>query len=158
MTAFNWDSTIEKDGGDFKLLPEGIYPFTIKKLEKGFFNGSSNVPPCPRAQLTLRVGTGMDVSDVTEGLLLDDSLEWKLCQFFTGIGARKHGEPLAMNWDDDFIVGKTGWVQIGHRSYTNKDGEEKVGNQVEKFLDPVDFPPDGKPVVQGGADGADDEW
>ena len=157
MTAYDWDSTIEKDGGDFKLLPEGIYPFTIKKVEKGYFNGSKNVPPCPRASLTLRVGVGANVSDVTDGLLLDDSLEWKLCQFFLAIGARKHGEALKMNWDDSFIVGKTGWVQIEHRTY-EKDGEEKSANQVAKYLDPADAPADGKPIVEGGEEAASDEW
>lgn len=157
MTAFDWDSTIEKDGGDFKLLPEGVYPFTIKKIEKGYYNGGKSIPPCPKANLTLRVGTGTDVSDVTDGMLLDDSLEWKLCQFFLGIGARKHGEPLKMNWDESYLVGKGGWVEIAHREY-EKDGETKKANQVVKYLEPADFPADGKPIVTGGAETASDEW
>lgn len=157
MTAFGWDSTIEHDGGDFKLLPKGIHPFTVKKIEKGFYNGGKTIPPCPKANLTLRVGVGTEVSDVTDGMLLDDSLEWKLCQFFLGIGARKHGEPLKMNWDESFIVGKTGWVEIEHREY-EKDGETKMANQVARYLDPADFPKDGKPITSGGEESATDEW
>ena len=138
MTAYNWDSTIENDGGDFKLLEPGIYPFVIKKIEKGYFNGSSNVPPCPKANLTLRVGEGMKISDVFDGILLDDSLEWKLCQFFTGIGSRKHGETLQMNWDEGYLVGKGGWVEIEHREYM-KEGETRTTNQVSRYIDPADM-------------------
>lgn len=157
MTAYDWDSTIEKDGGDFKLLPEGVWPFTIKSVEKSYYNGGKSIPPCPKANLTLRVGHGADMSDVTDGMLLDDSLEWKLCQFFLGIGARKHGEPLRMNWDESFLVGKTGWVEIEHREY-EKDGETRQANQVAKYLDPADFPADGKPILSGADSAPDDEW
>jgi len=157
MTAYNWDSTtIENDGGDFRTLPEGIYPFTVKKLEKAFFNGSNSIPPCPRANLTLRVGVGAEVSDVTDGLLLDDTLEWKLCQFFLAIGDRKHGERLNVNWDA--VEGKSGWVQIEHREYTDKEGNDKVANQVARYLDPADAPSDGKPVITGSASNDEDAW
>ena len=135
MTAFDWDSTIENDGGDFRLLPEGIYPFTVKSLEKAYYNGGTNIPPCPQAKLMLRVGTGADSADVTDGLMLDDSLEWKLCQFFTAIGDRKHGEKLKMNWDA--VRGKGGWLELGHRTY-EKDGEEKTANNVVRYIDPED--------------------
>lgn len=137
MTAFTWDSEIRNDGGDFKLLEPGTYPFRVKALDKEYFNGSANVPPCPKAKLTLHVGEGSNASDVIDGLLLDDSLEWKLCQFFTCIGDRKSGEALRMNWDA--VVGKTGWVEIEHREYI-KDGETKHANQVAKYIDPADAP------------------
>lgn len=135
MTAYNWNSEIENDGGDFKLLEPGIYPFTVKALEKAYFNGSKSIPPCPKANVTLRVGVGSEASDVTDGLLLDDSLEWKLCQFFKAIGDRAHGQRISMNWDA--VVGKSGRVEIGHREY-EKDGQTKTANQVIRYIDPSD--------------------
>jgi len=134
MTAFGWDSEIKNDGGDFKLLDPGKYPFTVKTLEKSYHNGSSKVPPCPMAIVTLRVN---GETDVTERFMLDDSLEWKLCQFFTAIGDRKSGEALKMNWDA--IYGKSGWVEIEHREY-EKEGEKRKANQVARYIDPADVP------------------
>lgn len=136
MTAFDWDSTIENDGGDFRLLEPGVHPFTVKALEKGYYNGGKSVPPCPQAKLTLRVGQGTEVSDATATLLLDDSLEWKLCQFFLSIGARKHGEQLKMDWDS--VVGKSGWCETAHREYRGGDGEMRTTNDIVRFIDPAD--------------------
>ena len=89
--------------------------------------------------------------------MLDDSLEWKLCQFFLAIGDRKHGEALKMNWDA--VEGKGGWCEIGHRTWTGRDGEERESNQVERFIDPQDAPADGKPILKDAATDDDDgEW
>lgn len=157
MTAYEWDSTIQNDGGDFKLLPEGAYPFTVKSLEKAYNNGTKSIPACPMAKIMLRVGSGAESSDVTTNLYLDDSQEWKLCQFFLAIGMRKHGEALKMDWDN--VIGKTGWVEIEHYSYTDK-GEEKTINSAGRFLDPADAPSDGKPQLKAtdNGDSDDDEW
>ena len=155
MAALGWDSTIQNDGGDFRLLPEGVYPFTVKSLEKAFNNGTRNISACPMAKLMLRVGGGAESSDVTNNLYLDDSQEWKLCQFFLAIGDRKHGEALKMNWDA--VVGKGGWLEIEHYTYTD-NGEEKTINSVARYLDPADAPADGKPVVKGADSAGDDEW
>jgi hypothetical protein len=155
MTAFGWDSTIKNDGGDFKLLPEGVYPFTVRSLEKGYSNGTKNIPPCPMAKLTLRVGGGVAASDVTNTLYLDDSQEWKLCQFFLALGMRKHGEELNLSAFDR-IIDKTGWLEIEHYSYV-KDGEEKTQNSVKRYLDPADAPADGKPVL-AEAETEDGSW
>lgn len=153
MASFNWDSTIENDGSDFKLLDPGVYPFTVKALEKSYYNGGSKIPPCPKALLTLRVN---GETDVTDGLLLDDSLEWKLCQFFTAIGARRHGEKLKMDWDG--VVGRAGYVEIGHRKWTGNDGQERDANQVERYVDPADVfttptpaPTPAQPAATAGA-------
>lgn len=156
MTAYEWDSTIQNDGGDFRLLPEGVYPFTVRSLEKAYNNGTKSIPACPMAKLVFRVGVGADVSDVTANLYLDDSQEWKLCQFFLALGMRKHGEALKMNWDA--VVGKAGWLEVEHYNYTDNKGEEKTINSVARYLDPADAPADGKPVVSGGEETADDEW
>lgn len=155
MTALGWDSEIKNDGGDYKLLPEGVYPFTVRSYEKAYNNGTSKIPACPMAKVTLRVGGGTEASDVTNSLFLDDSQEWKLCQFFLALGMRKHGE--AMRIDFDGAIGKSGWVEIEHYTYTDK-GEEKTINSVARYLDPADAPADGKPVTTSGEKSASDEW
>ena len=149
MAQLDWNSEISNDGGDFKVLEPGTYPFTIKAIEKTYFNGSAKIPACPKAVVTLRVGQGAEASDVTDGLLLDDSLEWKLCQFFTAIGSRTHGQKLRMNWDDSYLIGKTGYVEIETRTYTKNDGTEGRANQVKAYIDPADMPT-AKPAASAG--------
>ena len=138
MAHMGWNDEIKNDGGDFKLLEPGTYPFVIKRVEKSFVSSSSRYSGAPMAVVTLRVGTGANATDVIDRIILDTDLEWKHCQFFNGIGVRKHGETFAMNWDEGFLVGKAGFVEIGHREYT-KDGETRKANQVEKYIDPADM-------------------
>ena len=157
MTALGWDSNIKNDGGDFKLLPKGIYPFTVKSLEKAYSNGTSKIPPCPMAKLMLRVGTGAAVSDVSNTLYLDDSQEWKLCQFFLALGMRKHGEELNLSAFER-VQGQTGWLEIEHYTYTNNEGEEQTINSVARYLDPQDAPSDGIPVLTDVSEEEDSEW
>ena len=44
-------------------------------------------------------------SEMNVNLFLLKRFEWKLCQFFTSIGLRQHGEKLRMNWAA--VTGKT---------------------------------------------------
>ncbi len=132
--AFGWNDTIKNDGNDFKLLEDGTYPFEITKLEKEYFNGNKNVPPCPRAKLTLKVGTGANSTIVTDSILLYDGAEWRIAQFFRSIGAKKHGQEFEMNWDDDYIVGKVGTLELGTREY-EYNGETRKTNTVKRYND-----------------------
>lgn len=144
--AFGWNDTITNDGTDFKLLEPGTYPFEITKIEKEYYNGSAKVPPCPRAKLTLRVGTAPDVTTITDSILLYDGAEWRIAQFFRSIGAKKHGAEYEMNWDDDFIVGKCGTCDVSIREYEYQ-GETRKTNDIARYNDA----PEG--VEDGG-----DEW
>lgn len=136
MAHMDWNDSVSNDGGDFKLLEPGIYPFTIKHVEKSYVeNASSRYSGAKKAIVTLRVN---GETDVTDGIILDTDLEWKICQFMVGAGIRKHGETKEMNWDNSFLVGKTGYVEIEHREY-QKDGETRKANQVARYIDPADL-------------------
>ena len=37
-----WDDEIEKDSGEFILLPEGDYDFTVESFERSRHGGSEN--------------------------------------------------------------------------------------------------------------------
>lgn len=130
-----WDEEIENDGSDYVLLEEGEYPFVVTKVERSRSAGKGKLPPCNMAVVTLRVN---DQTTVTENLILHTSLEWKLCQFFTSIGQRRHGERLRMNWGA--VLGKTGRCEVGVRTYEKKDGSEGKANEIKKFLEPNAMP------------------
>lgn len=127
-----WDDTIERDGGDFILLPAGDYNFTVTKFERGRFNGSDKMPPCNQAKLEITVHSP-EHGDVVvfHNLFLHTKTEGLLSNFFAGIGQKKKGEKLRMNWNT--VVGSKGRLKLEINKFRGRDGEEKTNNQVKTF-------------------------
>lgn len=127
-----WDDEIEKDGSDFILLPEGDYDFTVAKFERGRFQGSSKMPACNQAKLELTVHSP-EHGNVTifHNLFLHTKTEGLLSNFFSGIGQKKKGEKLRMNWGT--VIGSKGRLRLEINKYQGNDGTEKTNNQVKKF-------------------------
>ncbi len=139
--VLDWDSAIEKDAPDFILLKEGDYDFEITNFERQRHNGSQNgkLPPCPKAVVTLHVeGVDKDgnpgVTNITHNLFLHSSCESLLSSFFAGIGRKRKGERLVMDWSN--LIGVRGYAHIGVREWTGKDGEPKYSNEVKRFYTP----------------------
>jgi len=132
-----WDDEIEKEGGSFVLLPAGDYNFTVAKFERGRFQGSDKMPPCNQAKLELTIHSP-EFGNVTvfHNLMLHTKTEGFLSNFFTGIGQKKPGEKLRMNWNA--VTGARGRCKIIQNKYTSK-GEERVNNQVDTFYPYEDF-------------------
>lgn len=95
-----WEDTIQDDGKEFVLLPEGDYDFTIDHFERARSKGSDKLPPCNMALVffTIHNPHGEDAT-VRESFLLHTKMEWKLSELFCGIGLKKKGEELRMNWN-----------------------------------------------------------
>lgn len=133
-----WDDEIEKDT-DYILLAEGDYSFTVESFERARHNGSEKLPACNKAIVYLKV-KGRDMESGREGevtirhqLFLHSKTEGMLCAFFAGIGQRKKGERMKMNWN--LVPGSTGKAKIGIREYNGRKF-----NEVKKFYDPADTP------------------
>lgn len=137
-----WDDEIEKDGGDFVLLPEGDYNFTVAKFERARFAGSAKMPACNQAKLELTIHS-QEYGDQTifHNLFLHTKTEGLLSNFFAGIGQKKKGEKLRMNWNA--VIGAHGKCKLIHNKYMVK-GEERVNNQVSKFYQYEDNFPQGQ--------------
>lgn len=133
-----WDDQIENDGGPYEVLPEGDYSFQVEKFERARHPGSDKIPPCNKAVLTLSVTDGTHSGTVMVNLFLYTKFEWKLCQFFTAIGQRKHGEAIRMNWNN--VPGATGVCRVKIRKWTGNDGKQRDGNEVDTFYAPEDAP------------------
>lgn len=135
----SWDDEITNDGGSFVLLEEGDYNFTVTAFERARFPGSTKIPACNKAALTLSVDTPEGTASVKYDLILYSSLEWKISEFFRAIGQKKHGENLRPRWGE--VVGSKGRAHFKPRSYTDKEGNEKQANDVSKFFDydPANF-------------------
>lgn len=126
-----WDDEIERDGSDFVLLPEGDYNFTVTKFERARFAGSDKMPSCNQAKLELAIHTA-EHGDVTvfHNLFLHTKTEGLLSNFFSGIGQKKKGEKLRMNWNT--VIGSKGRCKLIVNKYMSK-GEERANNQVKTF-------------------------
>lgn len=129
----DWNDSIEADGQEFVLLPEGDYNFRVTNFERGRFPGGTKIPACNKATITIQVDCEEGIASIRFDLLLYRSVEWKLSSFFRCIGQKKHGEKLTMDWNK--VVGSIGRCHVKQRKYTNNYGEEKTINDVEKFYD-----------------------
>ena len=123
--ALNWDDEITKDS-DFKLLPDGEYPFKVVNFERAYYEGGEKLPACHKAIITIKVD---DEIELKENFFLTTKTEGLLSSFFTAIGQKKKGEPLRMNWNK--VIGSTGRVKVGKKQY---NGNEY--NEVKKWLSP----------------------
>ena len=129
----DWNDSIETDGNEFVLLPEGDYNFLVTGFERGRFPGGPKVPACNQAMITVQVTTAEGIATVKFDLLLYRSLEWRISSFFRCIGQKKHGEKLTMDWNK--VVGSIGRAHFKQRTYTNQYGEEKTVNELDRFID-----------------------
>jgi hypothetical protein len=129
----DWGDSIENDGQEFVLLPEGDYNFIVTNFERGRFPGGPKVPACNKATITVQVQGEEGIATVKFDLLLYRSLEWRISAFFRCIGQKKHGEKLVMDWNK--VVGSVGRAHFKQRTYTNQYGEDKVVNDLDRFID-----------------------
>lgn len=132
--ALGWEDTIENDGPEFVLLPEGDYDFEIVDFERGRHPGSEKLPPCNKAIVHVKVEGKEGTTIIKHNLFLHSKTEGILCAFFTAIGQRKKGERLKMNWNT--VVGSKGRCQVGTRKWINDEGKEITMNQIKRFYEP----------------------
>lgn len=131
--CLDWDSTIEEDGQQLIILPEGDYNFLVTSFERGSFPGGSKIPACNKATITVQVNSPEGIATVKFDLFLHRSVEWKLSSFFRCIGQKKVGEKLVMNWGN--VIGSNGRAHFKPRQYTNQNGEVKETNELDRFID-----------------------
>ena len=129
----DWNDAIESDGQEFIVLEEGDYNFRVTSFERGHFPGSAKIPACNKAAITVLVETPDGNASVKFDLILFRTLEWRISAFFRCIGQKKHGERLVMDWNR--VVGSRGRAHFKPRTYTDRDGNERQANDVDRFYD-----------------------
>ena len=129
----DWDAEISRES-DFVLLPEGDYDFKVTGFERARHEGSAKLPPCNKAVITLEIESAEGKVYIKHNLFLHTKCEGLISAFFIGIGQKKHGEPLKMNWNN--VIGATGRCRITVREWINNNGEKMQSNEVKKFYEP----------------------
>lgn len=133
-----WDDVIEKDPGEFILLPEGDYDFTVQQVERARHSGSTKLPPCNKAVVHLEIESDEGTVIIKHNLFLHTKTEGMLSAFFGSIGQKKHGEPLKMNWSK--VPGSRGRCKVGIQNWTGQDGRAMQSNEIKKFYHKDDVP------------------
>lgn len=131
---FAWEDVIENDGPDFILLTDGDYDFEVVGFERARHSGSEKLPACNKAIVSIRIQSAEGATTIKHNLFLHSIMEGKLCNFFTGIGQRKKGEKVTMNWSQ--VVGSKGRAKVGIQKWTSNDGREMQANEIKRFYDP----------------------
>lgn len=126
--ALEENGTITSDG--FTLLPPGEYDFRVAGVS-WTRPSSDKFGHCKMAQVSIEIEHDGAVAKLVENLILHKDLEWKLGQFFHGIGLKRYGEPLIMRWD---LNGMWGRAKIKVDTYQGRDGKDRESNKIERFL------------------------
>ena len=130
--ALGWDDAF--DEGEFIILPEGDYHFTITNFEKAYFNGSDKLPAAPMAVVEMTIPyEGNDVK-VKYQLILCKTLAFKSHQLFESVGLIKKGcGKVQLPWDQ--LFGKSGICEVTHREYNGS-----TYNNINRCYAPEDAP------------------
>lgn len=124
-----WDDTITKDSSEFDPIPEGDYDFTIERYDRARSQGKGKLPPCNMAIVYFRIMDRDREVVIRENFILHTSLEWKLSELFRGIGAKKEGEEVRMNWN--LLPGATGRAQVSLDP--DRNDPSKKYNHIKKI-------------------------
>ena len=126
-----WDDEIEKDSGEFILLPEGDYEFTVESFERARYQGGAKLPACNMAVLNIRIETPEGSVVIPHRLYLHTKTEGLISAFFSSIGLKEKGQKVRMNWNA--VPGATGRCKVGIHEWTNDAGEKRQSNDIKRF-------------------------
>ena len=120
---FDWNSETSQEAKEFVVLPENtVVDFTVVGFERATTAKGDNM-----AKLTLKCLTA-DGQEATlrENLVLSRRCEWRINQFFTCVGLRKHGERSVPKWN--LVNGSSGKARLGVESWEGRDGKTYEGD------------------------------
>lgn len=136
--TIGWDDEVSADDAgenaqqdEFVILPDGTYPFTLQKIERGSFNGSQKLPPCNMVKVELIVDGGKaGRAYVYNRFYMHTSTLWQIYQFLEAVGLRKKGDTTAgrIPWEK-VIKGMSGRCKVTHREW-----QDKTYNEVQRWM------------------------
>jgi len=136
----NWDSPIDPTQKDreYVLLPKGKAFFSIVKLDKERKQfGKFGVIPVAVVHLKVTSaedGAPDETGDIALNLGLHSDLAWKITEFFTELGQRKHGDKGKFVADWNKIIGESGKCILSVRDMIAKKSQKKYQvNDIAKF-------------------------
>ena len=138
--GFGWDDQIDPKDTERPDLPDGPATFAVVKIQRdrkefGKY-GVQNIAKLTLSVMSMVEGAPEPAVEFDVNLALINDLKWKVLQFFTAIGQRKHGDAgnFAPNWAK--VEGEIGRCVLQHREFKKKDGTTAKALDVKEFLAP----------------------
>ena len=130
--ALDWDEEITgSDEKEYTVLEPGEYDYEVVAFDRGRFDGSAKMRPCPIAKLELKCSDGEQKSIVFVNLFLNEKSKWKLEEFFKSCGlldpSTSSKDSYKMPWSK--VMGACGRCRIKNREYN-----DNTYNDVAKFI------------------------
>lgn len=138
--GYDWNSALpDIQKANAQLVPDGRYAFQVKTAAFTYWS-NGKLAGYPKCELVLNVWNESGTeTEVSANLTLADSMVWIVRQFWCAVGERvMKDEPFCPPWST--IKGRMGWLDLGHRTYKDKDNNNKTVNDVKRYLEP-----DGRP-------------
>lgn len=133
--VIGWGDSFQAEESSFKLLPAGEYDFVVIGFERKIYDGNSSKIQngTPYAEITVKIYGAEGETEVTDRLYMMVKWQWKLTQFFAGIGqAPVIGQAFSPNWNA--VVGSRGKAKVSINEYTKRDGSQGKNNQIDEYL------------------------
>lgn len=133
-----WGETFIAEESSFKLFQPGNYAFVVTGFERKIYDGNSDKIQngTPFAEITMEFSGPEGTTLTSDRLYMTKKWQWKLTQFFTGIGqAPVLGQPFSPNWNN--VIGSRGTAKLRINKFTKKDGSPGENNQIEEYLKPT---------------------
>lgn len=138
----DWNSQTSQESKEFTVLPEGtIVDFTVVGFERATTSKGDNMA---KLSLLCKTQDGLEAT-LRENLVLLRRCEWKINQFFTCVGLRKHGECSVPQWD--MVKGSRGRAKLGIEKWEGRDGKMYDGNVIKDYLEPKPSTPAQSPAT-----------
>jgi len=131
--VIGWDDEVSEDGNAFALLPDGDeVELTVTDVERGHNKDGS----APQVKVTFAAESlkGYGRTGIVDYIKMTRKSEWKLCELFTALGLRKHGERLKLRWD---LQGMKARATVSVDQYTGRDGDLRKSNKIKRYLEPA---------------------
>lgn len=126
-----WNSPTSQEAKEFTILPENtIVDFTVVGFERATTSKGDNMA---KLSLLCKTADGLEAT-LRENLVLLRRCEWKINQFFTCVGLRKHGECSVPKWD--MLKGSKGKAKLGIEQWEGRDGNTYDRNIIKDYLEP----------------------
>lgn len=136
-----WEDTITKDAQEFVTIEPGDYSFTIDHFDRARSGSDGKYANCNMAVVYFNIDAEGN-PQIRENYLLHSNFEWKLSQLFAGVGLKKKGEELVMNWNA--LPGMTGRCKVSLDQ--DKNDPKKKYNHIKEI-----YPMDGAKTFKKGS-------
>lgn len=121
---------------EYNRLPEGDAHFEILDLKRNRRTiGKYGETPVADLVLSVTPAAGGGTQKLNVSVILNEDFIWKLYQFAAAVGQYEHGSGKAISIDWNKIPGSSGFCVLKHRAYKNKEGEDRIAVEIDKWLD-----------------------